>query len=375
MANNVFTNNSSALLAASLIPADTIIQVESGFGAFFPSPSGGTFFYMTLEDDGGNIEVVRCDSRTGDLLTCVRGQDNTTPQNWTLTTTRCELRIVAITLEGFAQLDGAVFTGDIDMNTNQILDAYIGGASTRMLAGQIVAVPLRGVLDDTSNEIVVPVSTRATAGGVPLVVNTDDLEAQLTTAGIIAFAPSIGFEMGQGVAGYHRFYYNADYIEFTGDDADWFVNFVGVADVFIAGATNSYDFDTLVNIQAGGLTLNDTVLGRPEIIDFALTTQVVSGVATTDLDYELGSYVILNLTANITLMTFSNPPATTKFGTFRIKIVQDSTPRTIAWPASLTWPGGAVPTISTGSGATDFVDVWTDDGGVTWYGAFNANWS
>lgn len=376
MANNVFLNNASALLAASIIPADTVIQVASGFGAFFPSPTGGQFFYATLEDDSGNIEVVQCTSRTGDLLTVVRGQDNTIAQNFTLTVTRVELRITAVTLEGFAQLDGATFTGDIDMNSNSIIDAFINGTSTRMTAGQIVGVPLRGDVDASVNEIVVPSGGgRATAGAVPLVVNTDDLEPQLTTAGIIALAPSIGTRLGESAAGYLRVYYNADFLEMTGDDTDWFMNFNGVDTVDFNGATNQYLFDNQIFVNAGGIDINGGQLLDAEILDFSLEAQVVSGIASTTINYEDGSYVTLNLTANITTLTLSNPPASGKFGTFRIKIVQDSTPRTITWPASVQWPGGTAPTLSTGSGAIDFVDLWTDDGGTTWYGAFNANWS
>lgn len=385
MANNLFNNNASALLAASISDSDLVVQVDAGFGVNFPSPSGGQFFYLTLEDTSGNIEVVQVTSRTVDLLTVVRAQDNTIAQSFTLLITRCELRVVAVSLEGLAQRDGAVFTGDLDMNQNSVIDAYISGVATRMTAGQIAGVPLRDVIDNTSNEIAVPVGTRATAGGIPLVVNTDDLEAQLTDTGVIAFAPATGIEFGEDVGGYLRLFgpVAGDYLELLHDGTGFAFDFNNVDIVAITGASASYDFDNLVNISAGGitisagdLTMTNQLLIGPKLIDFSIIEQVVTGIATTDIDYELGSYVTLNLTADITTFSVSNPPTGAKMGTMRIKIVQDTTPRTITWPASVRWPqGGTAPTLSTGSGAIDFVDLWTDSGGTVWFGVFNSDWS
>ena len=123
----------------------------------------------------------------------------------------------------------------------------------------------------------------------------------------------------------------------------------------------------------GQRSIND---GQIQLLDFSLARQTVSGIATTEIDYELGSYVILNLTADIAALTFINPPSNQRVGSMRIRIVQDSTPRTIAWPASVKWPGGGgVPLLSTGSGAIDFVDLWTDNAGTVWYGIFNSDWS
>lgn len=282
-------------------------------------------------------------------------------------------------MEGLAALDGAVFSGPIDMDQNSIVDPFISGAATRITGGQIVGVPLRAAIGDTTNEIAIDVGLRATAGGIPIVVNTDDLEAQLTTAGVIAFAPATGFEFGEGVGGYFRNYgpvAGTDYLEQIHDGTGYALTFNNVDIVAITGASASYDFDNLINISAGGLNMADTELIRPELLDFSLARQTVSGIATTEIDYELGSYVILNLTANIAALTFINPPSNQRVGSMRIRIVQDSTPRTIAWPASVKWPGGGgVPLLSTGSGAIDFVDLWTDNAGTVWYGIFNSDWS
>jgi hypothetical protein len=54
---------------------------------------------------------------------------------------------------------------------------------------------------------------------------------------------------------------------------------------------------------------------------------------------------------------------------FTLLAVQDATGSRLAtWPASVDWPGGAAPTLSTAANARDLLTFWTVDGGTTWYG-------
>lgn len=133
MADILFSNNASALLAASISDSDTTIQVASGFGANFPSPTGGQYFMATLEDNAGDVEIVKCTARTGDNLTVVRGQEGTTAQAFTLNATRVELRLTKEVCEGFLQLSGGTMTGALAMGANQISGsnvAFTGGSIT-----------------------------------------------------------------------------------------------------------------------------------------------------------------------------------------------------------------------------------------------------
>ena len=57
--NIVFTNNASALLAASITAIETTVQVATGYGDLFPNPGPTEFFYMSLENSSGDIEVVQ----------------------------------------------------------------------------------------------------------------------------------------------------------------------------------------------------------------------------------------------------------------------------------------------------------------------------
>lgn len=94
---------------------------------------------------------------------------------------------------------------------------------------------------------------------------------------------------------------------------------------------------------------------------------VTSTSNATTVDCEAGNVFSHTLIENTTF-TFSNPPASgTAYG-FTLKIVQDSTARTITWPASVDWAGGTAPTISANSGDVDVFVFFTHDSGTTWYG-------
>lgn len=116
MATQKFSNNASALLAASINASDLTIQVASGFGTLFPSPGAGEFFIVALQNAAGSLELVKISSRVGDNLTVAasgRGQESTTAAAWTLNVTRVELRTTATTLSRMVQQEAGVVTIDI----------------------------------------------------------------------------------------------------------------------------------------------------------------------------------------------------------------------------------------------------------------------
>lgn len=97
-----------------------------------------------------------------------------------------------------------------------------------------------------------------------------------------------------------------------------------------------------------------------------LTVSVLTpaaGVVTIDLS--LGDYFTLAPTANVTSIVFTNLPGSGKGTTKMIRFTQDTTPRTVAWPASFRWEGAA-PSVSTGSGAVDVLSITTFDNGTKW---------
>jgi hypothetical protein len=84
------------------------------------------------------------------------------------------------------------------------------------------------------------------------------------------------------------------------------------------------------------------------------------------IDYALGDYFTLALAGNVTTFTFSNLPGSGKAATLMIRITQDSTPRTVGWPASFKWAGGTPGVVSTGSGDVDVLAITTFDNGTSW---------
>ena len=73
-----FTNNARTLLSTSSLANDaTSVSVDDG--SVFPSLSSGNYFYATLEraSDSTTREIVKVTARSGNDLTIVRAQDNT----------------------------------------------------------------------------------------------------------------------------------------------------------------------------------------------------------------------------------------------------------------------------------------------------------
>lgn len=192
MAKQLFNNFASSLLAASISNSDLTIQVSAGQGSRFPSPTGGDYFLVTLVNALGDREHVKVTSRTGDLLTVPtggRGQEGTSAQSWTNGQTRVEMRVTKGTLENFLQRTGDSMSGDLDMDGNDVIDAVLSGAGTKMVAGEIVNVPMRGVSGDSSNEVIVPSDgTRAKASGQPILTEADTtfIRNAAIPAGIVA---------------------------------------------------------------------------------------------------------------------------------------------------------------------------------------------
>ena len=95
--------------------------------------------------------------------------------------------------------------------------------------------------------------------------------------------------------------------------------------------------------------------------------------ATPTIDWQIGNKQTLPLDATITSLTFTDPAGP---ASLILRIVQDSTPRTIAggdW-ATILWPGSTEPTLSTGSGAIDIIALYYAGGGV-YYGVASQDFS
>ena len=132
----------------------------------------------------------------------------------------------------------------------------------------------------------------------------------------------------------------------------------GVAVVSTAAEINKLDNATFTTGTGGDITLNDAVYEKSSLVTSS------SGAAT--LDAQSATHFIHTLTENVTY-TFSNPAPVGHVTTFTIVVEQDSTARSITWPASVKWASGSEPPLSQGSGEVD-IFVLINYGYTSWYG-------
>jgi hypothetical protein len=101
-----FANNATTTLAVGINTSVTSLSVAAGTGALFPTLGGSDYFYCTLANTVGGIEIIKVTARSTDTFTIVRGQDGTTAGSW-LANDTVELRLVAATLNDLPKLDEA----------------------------------------------------------------------------------------------------------------------------------------------------------------------------------------------------------------------------------------------------------------------------
>jgi len=99
-----FTNNATTTLASSIVSGATSLTVATGTGALFPSLGAGDYFYCTLANTAGTVEIVKVTARSTDTFTVTRAQDNTTAVGWSAGD-KVELRLVAASLNDIPKLD------------------------------------------------------------------------------------------------------------------------------------------------------------------------------------------------------------------------------------------------------------------------------
>jgi len=109
MALQLFANNATGYLSASVSSSATSLILQSGQGGLFPSPTNGDYFLVTLFDGSSTIEICKCTARSIDTLTVVRGQEGTTASAFA-SGSLCELRATKGTFEGLLQATGDTAT-------------------------------------------------------------------------------------------------------------------------------------------------------------------------------------------------------------------------------------------------------------------------
>lgn len=118
---------------------------------------------------------------------------------------------------------------------------------------------------------------------------------------------------------------------------------------------------------AGTQNFADNILQRPEIKDYGETVNALGSIGggTQDIDLTLGNVVTGTVDTSTTTFTFSNPSATGKGCSFSLRLTNGGS-QTVNWPASVRWPSGTAPTLTTSG--DDWLTFVTTDAGTTWDG-------
>jgi hypothetical protein len=151
----VLTNNATTQLATSLTTGTTTLSVTAGTGAKFPAPGASQWFPVTLIKANGTLEICRCTSRSGDVLTVARAQEGTAAQAFAAGD-RVELRLTNAAMAEFGQLGSSqqwmgsnTFQGPTVYNSNSThnADLYFATSGTDT-PGLIFSTPTRaGYMD------------------------------------------------------------------------------------------------------------------------------------------------------------------------------------------------------------------------------------
>jgi len=129
------------------------------------------------------------------------------------------------------------------------------------------------------------------------------------------------------------------------------------------GITNSnWDIaDGRYTTAANDLNFADYTLSRPKLNDFGEVSASASSTAgAITFDFAAAQHYRVTMTESITSITLSNPSPANTIAGYILLLKQDGTGGwAVTWPASVVWPGGITPTITTTAGRTDKVTlVW-----------------
>lgn len=134
----------------------------------------------------------------------------------------------------------------------------------------------------------------------------------------------------------------------------------------VAGATTSDQLRSIITNPTGTGAL---VYGTQPTLAFKKNTETYTTAAisanTLTIDLNEGSVFITTSNANINTFTISNATAG-RAASFVLILVGNGGTYNQTWGASVKWPSGAAPLMSTINGAVDAITFITYNGGVTW---------
>lgn len=135
-------------------------------------------------------------------------------------------------------------------------------------------------------------------------------------------------------------------------------------------ASTASSVNTLTqNVTVSGSIFLSGSLNTPTFIDYEerFTSPAISA-GTLTLNLANGNVFNVALNAAVTTLTISNPPAANNAGSFVLVFTADGTPRAVTWGASILWPAGTAPTLTSTNGKKDVFGFISLNSGTNWYG-------
>ena len=135
------------------------------------------------------------------------------------------------------------------------------------------------------------------------------------------------------------------------------------------GTDTNIDLE-LIAKGTGAVTLGSELDAGANSIGF--TMQTATGDGTTTVDWKLGNHIDFTFGAFNETFTFTAP---TKPGVYTMSLKQDSVgSRTATWPATVKWPAGTAPTLTT-TATTGYDVVRFRFDGANYYSVATLNFS
>jgi hypothetical protein len=260
---------------------------------------------------------------------------------------------------------------------NGILKANGSGTVSEAISGTDFEAPLSftAPLSRTSNTISIQTATSSNTGALSSSdwQNFNNKQATMVAGTGVNITGGNTINIGQAVA-------TTSSPSFTGLNVTG-LNVSGIVANSAAGALSTIgttgsglvvkeNTPTLISPNLGAATASSiNVTGDLLAKRFKLTMPTATTAsATTNIDLSTGNVFTINLGANITTLTTSNPAV----GTYLVKFVQDATgSRTVSFPAAWKWAGGIVPVLTTTASKLDIVTLVYD--GTNFYATIVKN--
>lgn len=339
-------NNTASTLAVAISNSDLSLIVAAGTGNSFPTLGASEYFYATLQDANGVIEIVKVTARTSDTFTIVRAQEGSTASAF-VAGSLVELRVTAqgvydavsdeVTAELVSYLDKATYDPTTVAGDAFSMDNMVEGADAKILTATERTNIATAAAGFTNWDAAYGWGDHGAVGYL-----TDITTQNLGTLSDITLTSIASGEI----------------LKWNG--SAWINNTLAEASIL----------STSGGTLTGFLDVNDQELRQPKIKDYSEVVNTLGNVTgSTSIDLTLGNVITATVTGNTTF-SFVNPSVAANTSSSFTLILQNGGAFTVTWPSGsppeVWWGGGSAPTLTVSG--YDVITFFTTNGGTTWYG-------